>query len=64
MPNLPPTRFVHMLSVFSKELMMKNSNATYFSWFRLFDLSALINPVFLISLYNVVCNYVMQILYL
>lgn len=56
MPKLiPSTRFVHMLSVFLKERMMKSFSATYFSLFRLFDLSALINLAFLFFLCNAVC---------
>jgi hypothetical protein len=46
---IPLNRFVHMLSVFLKELMMKNFSVTYFNWFRLLDLSALINLAFLNS---------------
>lgn len=49
-----------MLSVFLKELTMKSFNVTYFNWFRLFGLSALINLAFLISLCNVVCGQILS----
>lgn len=48
-------RSVPMLSVFLKGLMMKSFNVTFSNWFKPFDLSVLINLVFLISLCNDVC---------
>lgn len=45
-----------MPSVFLKGQMTKSSSVTCFNWFRLLDLSGLINLDFLISLCSVVCE--------